>query len=73
MKLDKSPVLLYDGREKQNAHAASAGNRCFLLAQGYISVQEFHVLKNLFHEQNRWYYASGIQPVRQEIPAKPIC
>lgn len=38
-----------------------AGNRCFLLAQGYMPAQEFHVLKNPLHEENPWYYVSEIQ------------
>ena len=37
------------------------GNRCFLLAQGFMPAQEFHVLKNPLHEDDPWYYVSEIQ------------
>ncbi|MFT4104210.1 MAG: DUF4846 domain-containing protein [Lacrimispora sp.] len=39
----------------------SQGNQCFLLAQGYMPAQEFHVLKNPLHENDPWYYESEIQ------------
>lgn len=39
----------------------SQGNQCFLLAQGYMPAQEFHVLKNPLHEEDPWYYESEIQ------------
>jgi len=32
------------------------GEKAFLLAQGYMPAQEFHVLKNPAHEENPWYY-----------------
>ena len=32
------------------------GQRAYLLAQGYMPAQEFHVLKNPAHEGNPWYY-----------------
>ncbi len=32
------------------------GEKAFLLAQGYMPAQEFHVLKNPLHEENSWYY-----------------
>lgn len=32
------------------------GDKAFLLAQGYMPAQEFHVLKNPLHEENPWYY-----------------
>ncbi len=32
------------------------GEKSFLLAQGYMPAQEFHVLKNPAHEENPWYY-----------------
>lgn len=31
------------------------GRKCFLLAQGYMPAQDFHVLKNPKHEENPWY------------------
>lgn len=36
------------------------GDKAFLLAQGYMPAQEFHVLQNPAHEGNPWYYASEI-------------
>lgn len=36
------------------------GERAFLLAQGYMPAQEFHVLKNPAHENNPWYYEEEI-------------
>jgi len=37
-----------------------AGRRAFLLGQGYMPAQEFHVLKNPQHEQDCWYYEEEI-------------
>lgn len=37
-----------------------AGEKAFLLAQGYMPAQEFHVLKNPLHEDNPWYYETEI-------------
>lgn len=34
------------------------GEKAFLLAQGYMPAQEFHILKNPLHENNPWYYES---------------
>lgn len=36
------------------------GNRCFLLAQGFMPAQDFHILKNPLHPKDPWYYASEI-------------
>jgi poly-gamma-glutamate synthesis protein (capsule biosynthesis protein) len=36
------------------------GNRCFLLAQGYMPAQDFHVLENPLHPEDPWYYTSEI-------------
>ena len=33
-----------------------AGEKAFLLAQGYMPAQEFHVLKNPRHDDDPWYY-----------------
>ncbi len=33
-----------------------AGEKAFLLAQGYMPAQEFHVIKNPLHEDDPWYY-----------------
>lgn len=38
----------------------SEGERCFLLAQGYMPAQDFHVLKNPLHSEDPWYYASEL-------------
>ena len=32
------------------------GKKAFLLAQGYMPAQEFHLLKNPNHEDDPWYY-----------------
>ena len=37
------------------------GNRCFLLAQGYMPAQEFHVLNNPLHAADPWYYSKEIK------------
>lgn len=36
------------------------GEKAFLLAQGYMPAQEFHVLKNPEHENDPWYYENEI-------------
>lgn len=36
------------------------GNYCFLLAQGYMPAQEFHILKNPLHEEDPWYYTDEL-------------
>ena len=41
------------------------GKRAFLLAQGYMPAQEFHVIKNPLHEDDPWYYEDELQfPLR---------
>ncbi|HCT91413.1 MAG TPA: hypothetical protein DF613_08565 [Lachnospiraceae bacterium] len=37
-----------------------SGRKAFLLAQGYMPAQEFHVLKNILHEEDPWYYEDEI-------------
>ena len=32
------------------------GKKAFLLAQGYMTAQEFHIIKNPWHENDPWYY-----------------
>ncbi len=32
------------------------GKKAFLLAQGYMPAQEFHIVKNPLHEDDPWYY-----------------
>jgi len=39
---------------------SSDGNRCFLLAQGYMPAQDFHVIINPLHPEDPWYYESEI-------------
>lgn len=52
-------VLVLDIAEDEN------GNRCFLLGQGYMPAQEFHVLKNPLHEEDPWYYLEELtDPIR---------
>lgn len=34
----------------------SEGKKAFLLGQGYMPAQEFHVLKNSLHTDNPWYF-----------------
>ena len=36
------------------------GKKAFLLAQGYMPAQEFHVLMNLEHKEDPWYYEEEI-------------
>lgn len=36
------------------------GNKCFLLAQGYMPAQDFHILKNPLHPEDPWYYTSEV-------------
>lgn len=36
------------------------GRKAFLLAQGYMPAQEFHVLKNILHDDDPWYYEAEI-------------
>lgn len=38
-----------------------AGEKAFLLGQGYMPAQQFHVLKNPLHENDPWYYVSELQ------------
>lgn len=36
------------------------GKKAFLLAQGYMPAQEFHLLKNPAHEDDPWYYEEEV-------------
>lgn len=41
------------------------GKRCFLLAQGYMPAQDFHVLTNPLHPDDPWYYEEELNyPIR---------
>lgn len=58
-------VFLYGGSPGHVVMVADvcvdqAGEKAFLLAQGYMPAQEFHVLKNPEHESDPWYYAHEI-------------
>ena len=37
-----------------------AGKKAFLLAQGYMPAQEFHLLKNERHPDDPWYYEDEV-------------
>lgn len=37
------------------------GKKAFLLAQGYMPAQEFHVIKNPMHHNDPWYYEEEIE------------
>jgi poly-gamma-glutamate synthesis protein (capsule biosynthesis protein) len=47
-------VLVVDIAQDKN------GKRCFLLAQGYMPAQDFHILKNPLHPEDPWYYVHEI-------------
>lgn len=47
-------VMVVDLCEKED------GEKAFLLAQGYMPAQEFHILRNGKGEENPWYYSSEI-------------
>lgn len=48
-------VMVVDMCQNEN------GEKAFLLAQGYMPAQEFHVLKNPEHEDDPWYYVNEIK------------
>lgn len=43
-------VLVIDAAEN------AAGKKCWLLAQGFMPAQSFHILLNPLHEDDPWYY-----------------
>ena len=47
-------VMIVDICENEN------GQKAFLLAQGYMPAQEFHILKNPKHESDPWYYENEV-------------
>ena len=52
-------VMIVDMASDEN------GNKCFLLAQGYIPAQDFHVLTNPLHPEDPWYYENEMDyPIR---------
>lgn len=40
--------------------SSADGKRAFLLGQGYMPAQEFHLLKNPLHEDDPWYYPDEV-------------
>lgn len=48
-------VMVADMCENEN------GEKAFLLAQGYMPAQEFHVIKNPLHDEDPWYYISELR------------
>lgn len=41
------------------------GNKCYLLAQGYMPAQDFHILTNPLHPEDPWYYEEEMSfPIR---------
>ena len=52
-------VLIVDVAENQT------GERCYLLAQGYMPAQDFHILNNPADPNNPWYYEEDLEyPIR---------
>ena len=48
------------------------GKKAFLLAQGYMPAQEFHIIKNPQHENDPWYYEEEVQyPFRTQAYTFP--
>ena len=39
---------------------SSDGKKAFLLGQGFMPAQEFHLLKNPLHEDDPWYYLEEV-------------
>lgn len=48
-------VMIVDVCENAN------GEKAFLLGQGYMPAQDFHVIKNPKHDKDPWYYESEIE------------
>ena len=48
------------------------GRKAFLLAQGYMPAQEFHIVKNPLHENDPWYYEEEVHyPFRTQAYTFP--
>ena len=44
-----------------------AGEKAFLLAQGFMPAQSFHIIKNPTHSEDPWYYEGEIKyPLRTQ-------
>lgn len=64
-KLKAGDVFLYGGSPGHVVMVAdvcenSQGKKAFLLAQGYMPAQEFHLLKNPLHAEDPWYYEEEV-------------
>ena len=64
-KLKVGDVFIYGGSPGHVVMVADVceneqGKKAFLLAQGYMPAQEFHLLKNLLHEEDPWYYEEEV-------------
>ncbi len=60
-KLDAGDVMIKGGSPGHvvmvvDVCQRSDGKKAFLLAQGYMPAQEFHIIKNPLHENDPWYY-----------------
>jgi hypothetical protein len=63
--LKAGDVFLYGGSPGHVVMVVDAcvneeGKKAFLLAQGYMPAQEFHLLKNNLHPEDPWYYEDEI-------------
>lgn len=64
-KLKAGDVFLYGGNPGHVVMVADVceneqGEKAFLLAQGYMPAQEFHLLKNDAHPEDPWYYEAEV-------------
>ena len=64
--LKAGDVFLYGGSPGHVVMVVDAcvneeGKKAFLLAQGYMPAQEFHLLKNDLHPSDPWYYEDEIK------------
>jgi len=63
--LKTGDVFLYGGSPGHVVMVADTcvneqGKKAFLLAQGYMPAQEFHLLKNNLHPEDPWYYEDEV-------------
>lgn len=64
--LDVGDVILKGGSPGHVVMVADVcenneGDRAFLLAQGYMPAQDFHIINNPEHMENPWYYESEFE------------
>ena len=44
-----------------------SGEKAFLLAQGFMPAQSFHIIKNPAHSEDPWYYENEVKyPIRTQ-------